>query len=400
MKLRALVLILFVLSLLPVFGVSAQETWVLGVVQPFTGALGSFGADFARGIDLAVEQMNAELEAAGSDIRFETASADTEGTPDGSARAVQTIVQTTGANVIVGPLTTSEVLGAKQFADENNVILVAPASSGPAGGIAGDNIFRVMYPPDTFAAKAYARIAISRGYQNVAILNLDDPYGNGLADRFQQDFAAAGGAKTTRITYTPDPPDLSSEVARLSADVASLSASGETAVFCVCFLGDAQKALQLSLVDPILSEVDWIGNEAMTTPDILEDASVASFLQNANFISVGSYSGTKTPLVDRFVASFTERYENPPGPFTNYAFDAANIAMLSMLVAGNDGAAVKSILPFISGHYIGTSVQGLLDENGDQAIAYYSVYQVNADRSDFDAIGIYNGSADSLELND
>ena len=400
MKLRALVLILFVLSLLPVFGVSAQETWVLGVVQPFTGALGSFGADFARGIDLAVEQMNAELEAAGSDIRFETASADTEGTPDGSARAVQTIVQTTGANVIVGPLTTSEVLGAKQFADENNVILVAPASSGPAGGIAGDNIFRVMYPPDTFAAKAYARIAISRGYQNVAILNLDDPYGNGLADRFQQDFAAAGGAQTTRITYTPDPPDLSSEVARLSADVASLSASGETAVFCVCFLGDAQKALQLSLVDPILSEVDWIGNEAMTTPDILEDASVASFLQNANFISVGSYSGTKTPLVDRFVASFTERYENPPGPFTNYAFDAANIAMLSMLVAGNDGAAVKSILPFISGHYIGTSVQGLLDENGDQAIAYYSVYQVNADRSDFDAIGIYNGSADSLELND
>ena len=400
MKLRALVLILFVLSLLPVFGVSAQETWVLGVVQPFTGALGSFGADFARGIDLAVEQMNAELEAAGSDIRFETASADTEGTPDGSARAVQTIVQTTGANVIVGPLTTSEVLGAKQFADENNVILVAPASSGPAGGIPGDNIFRVMYPPDTFAAKAYARIAISRGYQNVAILNLDDPYGNGLADRFQQDFAAAGGARTTRITYTPDPPDLSSEVARLSADVASLSASGETAVFCVCFLGDAQKALQLSLVDPILSEVDWIGNEAMTTPDILEDASVASFLQNANFISVGSYSGTKTPLVDRFVASFTERYENPPGPFTNYAFDAANIAMLSMLVAGNDGAAVKSILPFISGHYIGTSVQGLLDENGDQAIAYYSVYQVNADRSDFDAIGIYNGSADSLELND
>jgi branched-chain amino acid transport system substrate-binding protein len=399
-KLRALVLILFVLSLLPVFGVSAQETWVLGVVQPFTGALGSFGADFARGIDLAVEQMNAELEAAGSDIRFETASADTEGTPDGSARAVQTIVQTTGANVIVGPLTTSEVLGAKQFADENNVILVAPASSGPAGAIAGDNIFRVMYPPDTFAAKAYARIAISRGYQNVAILNLDDPYGNGLADRFQQDFAAAGGAQTTRISYTPDPPDLSSEVARLSADVASLSASGETAVFCVCFLGDAQKALQLSLVDPILSEVDWIGNEAMTTPDILEDASVASFLQNANFISVGSYSGTKTPLVDRFVASFTERYENPPGPFTNYAFDAANIAMLSMLVAGNDGAAVKSILPFISGHYIGTSVQGLLDENGDQAIAYYSVYQVNADRSDFDAIGIYNGSADSLELND
>jgi len=399
-KLRALALILFVTILLPAFSVAAQDTWVLGVVQPFTGSLGSFGADFSRGIELAVEQMNAELEAAGSDVRFETATADTEGTPDGAARAVQTVVQTTGANVIVGPLTTSEVLGAKQYADENDVVLVAPASSGPAGGIPGDNIFRVMYPPDTFAARAYARIAVSRGYQNVAILNLDDPYGNGLADRFQSDFAAAGGAQTTRITYTPDPPDLTGEVARLSADVASLSASGETAVFCVCFLGDAQKALQLAIVDPVLTTVDWIGNEAMTNPEILEDASVAAFLQNANFVSVGSYLGTATPLVDRFVASFTERFDNPPGPFTNYAFDAANIAMLSMLVGGNDGTAVKSILPFISGHYVGTSVQGLLDENGDQAIAYYSVYQVNADATDFDDIGIYDGSADSLELND
>jgi len=150
----------------------------------------------------------------------------------------------------------------------------------------------------------------------------------------------------------------------------------------------------------VLTTVDWIGNEAMTNPEILEDASVAAFLQNANFVSVGSYLGTATPLVDRFVASFTERFDNPPGPFTNYAFDAANIAMLSMLVGGNDGVAVKSILPFISGHYVGTSVQGLLDENGDQAIAYYSVYQVNADATDFDDIGIYDGSADSLELND
>ncbi|MCY3906637.1 MAG: ABC transporter substrate-binding protein [Anaerolineaceae bacterium] len=397
MTYRSLFVVLLVLSLSPLFAAGAQDNVTLGVVMPFTGALGSFGSDFVRGVELAVAQMNAELEAAGSATRFVTASADTEGTPDGSARAVQTVVQTTGANVIVGPLTTSEVLGAKQYADENGVVLVAPASSGPAGGIPGDNIFRVMYPPDIFSAKAYARIAVTRGYQNVAILNLDDPYGNGLADRFQIEFAAAGGGSTTRIAYTPDPPDLSGEIARLSADVASMSESGKTAVLCVCFLGDAQKALQLALVDPLLGTVDWIGNEAMTAPELLEDASVSAFLQNADFVTVGAYS-TETPLAARFTKSFTEHFGNPPGPFTNYAFDAANIAMLSILAAGNDGAAVKSMLPFISGHYIGTTVQGLLDDNGDQAIAWYSIYQINADGNDFESVGLYNGSADSLEL--
>ena len=131
-------LIVFLIVMMTVMlgvNVSAQdnmETYVLGVALPFSGNLGTFGQDFERGVQLAVAQINAELEAAGSSIHFEIASADTENTPEGAARAVQTVVQTTGAQVFVGPLTTSEVLGAKQFADENGVVIVAPASSGAA----------------------------------------------------------------------------------------------------------------------------------------------------------------------------------------------------------------------------------------------------------------------------
>ncbi|MCB0091810.1 MAG: ABC transporter substrate-binding protein, partial [Caldilineaceae bacterium] len=135
----------------------------LGVAQPFTGPLGSFGTDFGKAIDLAVEQMNAQLTAAGSNIQFEVASADTEGTPDGAAKAVQTVVQSSGAQVVVGPLTTAEVLGAKQYADENDIVIVAPASSGVAGAIAGDNIFRLMNPPDTFGGAAFLKIAAALG---------------------------------------------------------------------------------------------------------------------------------------------------------------------------------------------------------------------------------------------
>ena len=115
---KKLVILTLALAMLVMLGASIQaqddmETYVLGVALPFTGSFGTFGQDFERGIDLAVAQMNAELEAAGSSIRFETASADTEQTPEGAARALQTIVQTTGAQVVVGPLTTAEVLGAQ-----------------------------------------------------------------------------------------------------------------------------------------------------------------------------------------------------------------------------------------------------------------------------------------------
>ena len=392
-------LLLLLAFVLPVQGQDDVETYVLGVAQPFTGPLGSFGTDFTKGIELAVAQMNAELEASGINVRFEVASADTEGTPDGAARAVQTVVQTTGAEVVVGPLTTSEVLGAKQFADENGVVLVAPASSGIPGAIPGDNIFRVMYPPDNFAALAFAEIARSRGYENIAIVHVDDPFGNGLAERFTLDFQAAGGGEVTTISYAPDPPDLSGEATRLSADAATLSDSGSTAVFCICFLADAQKLLQVAQIDPVLTSVDWMGVENLASPELLEDSGHSEFLQSVNFVSV-SFTNTATPLSQPFIDSFTEEYGDPPGPFTNYAFDAANIAMLSMLAANNDGDQIKGILPFVSNHYVGTAVQGFLDENGDQAIAFYGIFRVSDDGTEFTEIGTYNGSTGALEFNE
>ncbi len=88
-----------------------------------------------------------------------------------------------------------------------------------------------------------------------------------------------------------------------------------------------------------------------------------------------------------------------PGPFTNYAYDAANVAMLTILAAGNDGAAVKSMLPFIANHYIGTAVQTFLDANGDQAVVNYGVYQVSDDLASFEQIGSYDGSTGQVTFN-
>lgn len=384
----------------PAGGAAAgPQTYTLGIALPYTGSLGSFGTDFRKGVDLAVEEMNGQLEAAGSNVRFQTASADTEGTPDGALKAVQTVVQTSGAKVVVGPLTTSEVLGAKQFADENDVVIVAPASSGIPGAIAGDNIFRVMYPPDTYAARAFAEIAGRRGYQNIVALVVDDPFGNGLIDLFTQLFQEKGGGEVAVVKYAPEPADLSGEASKLSAEVERLSAAGPTAVFAVAFLGDAQKLLQQAVTDPNLGTVDWLGIENLVNPDILADPAHAEFLANVGLTSV-SFGDAQNPNTQPFVDAFTAKNGAAPGPFTNYAYDAANIAMLSMLSAGNDGKAVKSMLPFISNHYIGTAFQAYLDENGDQAIAYYTIFTVNPEGTEFVAIGDYDGQTDTVTLSE
>ncbi len=381
-------------SVLQATQAAGAEVYPLGVVLPFTGDLGEYGKGFNEGIQLAVEQMNAQLAAAGRNLSFKTVSQDTGGTPDGAAKALQIVVQTSGAQVVVGPLSTSEVLGAKQFADQNKIVIIAPASTGVAGAIPDDFIFRVFDPPDNFAGQAFLGIANARGYKNVVMLYVDDPFGNGLLTSFGDKFKASGGTLSA-VKYPSNAADLSSEMTKVSSEVARLSAVGSTAFFCACFLGDAQKVLKLAVVDPNMGKVDWLGVENLYQKPLLADKDQAALLASAHFTVVSTASITN-PNTQPFIDAYKAKFNKEPGPFTNFAYDAANIAMLSMLVAGNNGAAVQKIVPFVADHYIGTQVQAYLDANGDQAIAYYTIYRVKADGSDFEQIGTYDGSTGTV----
>ena len=202
-----------------------------------------------------------------------------------------------------------------------------------------------------------------------------------------------GGGEVASFAFASGATDLSSEAAAASA---ALARFGDNAgFFCVCFLSEAQAFLQVAQIDPILTSVKWLGNEAMSDDQILEDQGHAQVLANAEFVTVTATSAS-TPLTAIFNQDFAAMFDKDPGIFTNYAFDAANIAMLTMLAAGNDGAAVKSMLPFIANHYIGTAVQAFLDENGDQAIVSYSIRQARPDGTGFDIIGAYDGNTDLL----
>lgn len=376
----------------PADSTAAQEI-TIGVVLPFTGSLGQFGIGFREGVELAVEQMNAQLKNAGRNITFKTASADTTGTPDGAAKAFQTVVQTSGAKVVVGPLATSEVLGAKQFADANQIVIIAPASTAPAAAVPNDYIFRVFDPPDVFAAQAFAGIAQQRGYQNVVVLHVDDPFGNGMYSAFSNGFKGT----LSEVKYPNNPTDLSAEITKVSSEIARLAPSGKTAFFCVCFLGDAQKVAQQALADVNLGTVDWLGVENLRSKDLLT-SDVGPLLAKSNFTAV-SFIGSQNPNTQPYLDAYKAKFGHDSGPFTNYAYDAANIAMLSILVAGNDGPAVQKIVPFIAAHYIGTEVQAFLDENGDQALAAYGIYQVNKEGTDFTQIGTYDSTSGKVNLN-
>ena len=56
------------------------------------------------------------------------------------------------------------------------------------------------------------------------------------------------------------------------------------------------------------------------------------------------------------MSNFQKIFGAPPEPFSNYAYDVANIAGLSILTAGTDNAtALLPIVLTVSDHYFGAS---------------------------------------------
>jgi len=368
-------------------------TYVMGVAFPFSGPLASYGKDFRDSVTMAIEEINALIAKSGSAVTFETASADTETTALGAAKAVRTLYETKRVQIVIGPLTTSEVLGAKDFSDANSIVLLCPASTGLQAAIPGDFIFRVVDPPDSYQGLALAQAVSTEGYQNVVVAYRDDTFGAGIWEIFSKRFSEMGG-KSIPLKFAPDQPDYSGEVSKLASLVSDAQKTGKTAVLFVAWEGEALKWFPYAQVNPVLKSIRWYGIENLKSYKLLPPETskeTGDFLAEVKF-TVTSFYTPGNPLTPNFPKAFKQKYGREPLPYSDGAYDATYIAAWSILVAGKyDGKAIAGVLPTVASRFIGVTVQTYLDPNGDQAIAYFGIYRVSSAYK-FELIGTFDGS--------
>lgn len=380
------------------------KTYTLGVVFPLTGTLASFGKSFVNAVNLAVSQMNANLTSANSPVRFTTVVQDDQGTPAGALSAVQSIYQSSSAQVMIGPLTTSEVLGVRDFADSNHIVILPPASSGTDAAFPNDYIYRPGQPGDKFEGSALGQLMVMLGLKNVVYLYRGDSSGIGKFN-ITSSILAQSGVHFVGIEIPPNQPDYSSEVASASTDVANIISSGgsygTTAVMIDDYGTEASNIFTHASTDQYLTKTRWIGVEALNDNSLLSNPTTGAFMAGVNLTITTLYT-PDTVQGQLFLNTFQAKYGTAPEPFSNYAYDVTWIAMLSILAAGSySGPAVLSVLPTVADHYFGASgTPTYLDANGDQSIAFFAIDQAYANGTTYayKQIGLYDGSTNKVTL--
>jgi ABC-type branched-subunit amino acid transport system substrate-binding protein len=320
---------------------AAAPTVKIGVLLPFTGPLGEFGAAFQKAADLAEEHL-----AAGG-YPVEIVYGDTETNPTAAVEAARKLVDVDQVHAVVGAAASSSSLAVAEsvtipkgvpqisYASTSPLLTILPADEGQ------DFLFRTV-PSDALQGVVLAGLAVEQGYTNVAILYVNNPYGQGLKDNFQAAFEAAGGTVSAAVPH--DEAEATSYVAELRKAI-----EGEPEVLlALSYPGHATIYLREAIENDFIKKFLFVDG---TKSDAIIEAVGAENLEGMLGTAPGS---AETPSLEFFTADYQAKYgELPPLPFMTNVYDSIVIAALAALSAEVSGAeltpaAVRDMLRTVS----------------------------------------------------
>src|SRR5690606_36318809 len=153
---------------------------------PLTGELGSWGEDWATNYELAIEHLEeAGVLPDGMTIRLvvedEGASAET------AVRAGRKLIESNGAEVIVGP-TSMTMVALEPLATDHGAPSTAPAAGTVRlGSVGGEWLYRT-YPSDSSEGAALARYYLDNDVETMAFLVQNEESAQCIARVLKQDY--------------------------------------------------------------------------------------------------------------------------------------------------------------------------------------------------------------------
>ncbi|HEX5187290.1 MAG TPA: ABC transporter substrate-binding protein, partial [Nitrososphaeraceae archaeon] len=190
------------------------KEFIVGAIIPYTGSFSSMGKPLKVALEKAEYDVNKYFEKMNSSSRVNLIMANSKTNWDDTISAIKELYAR-GAKIIVGPATSTAVAAVKDFANENNIILISYSSTSPLLSIKGDNLFRFI-PDDVNQGKAIAKKMIDDGIKVIIPMWRGDIYGNELYKSTKYYFEKLGGKIEDGINYKPNTGKFATSLHRIN----------------------------------------------------------------------------------------------------------------------------------------------------------------------------------------
>jgi hypothetical protein len=176
--------------------VTSTASPAIGVAVPLSGEYAALGKQVAEAVRLAADETGVRV-----------IEVDTEGSPMGAMKAVESLAQDEDVVAIVGPLGRRESRAAAGAAQRAGIPMFSFSNS-EATNRAGTWIFRVRHSPSEVAT-AFANVVHTQlDIDTVGIFFPENEYGRSAAVAFARAFERAGGDVTAVGSYPEDVSDF------------------------------------------------------------------------------------------------------------------------------------------------------------------------------------------------
>lgn len=324
---RSLILIGIILMVVASFAFysyvpsSSQAGIRIGVLMPLTGDRAAYGVAMKDAIELARDEINRDGGLVGD--KLELVTEDTKGTPRESINAFEKVTLKDGIDILIGPMSSAEVLAVAPNAEKRKVLLFTPSASSPDITNAGDYIFRNV-PSDVYEGGAMASIAATElGLRKVAILQINSDYGYGVVKEFSKEFEKNGGTVELTEVYPDGARDFRTPLLRIK----------EAAPDAVLFVGYKEMGVAIAQAYEIGLNQQFLSTAIFEDPEIMDAAGKAA--EGLIFTSITFDQNNPTPRAQSFSNAYKNKTGRSPDGYAASAYDAAHIVAEAIRLAGS-----------------------------------------------------------------
>jgi len=242
----------------------ANAEILIGVAGPFSGPNAALGEQLKRGVQMAIDDLNATGGLRGERLAIEAAD---DGCDPKKAVEVATQLVSAGVKLVAGHYCSGSSIPAAKVYEAASIVEISPASTHARFTDEGGwNVLRICPRDDAQGTAAGKLIAERFAGKKIALVNDGSAMGAAQTAKVRETLAAAGLTPVIDETYKPGAKDYAPLAQKLHdglADVVYLGGTYAEGGLIVKALRDLGSAAQIVAPDSLLTEDYWnIAKEA------------------------------------------------------------------------------------------------------------------------------------------
>jgi branched-chain amino acid transport system substrate-binding protein len=290
---------------------TSGEPFLVGVSGPLTGQYAQYGADWRRGFDLAVDEVNSSGGINGRPLAYQFE--DSQADPRQSVAIAQKFVGDTRILMELGDFSSAASMAASPIYQRGKLVQFGFTNSHPDFTKSGDYMWSNA-PNQADEMPVLAAYADKLGLRRLGVAYINSDWGRTSKDLFVRAAEANEATISDAEAYLPDEQDFRSMLVRLR------DAKPDGLELVSYYPDGAQIMRQVRALD---MRQPVVAAGSVYSPKFLElggDA-VNGVYTNTNF-----FPGDARPVVQRFVQRYVAKYGTQPGAYNARAYDAMIVA--------------------------------------------------------------------------